>query len=257
MNETYLSGEDQRLLDLLVDGELNDAERRELLLRLERTPDGWRWCAAAFLEAQAWRGEARAMVSPPTPTALEQADLSAARRRPASSVPSRGVPARPSFQIWMPLALAAGLLVATTWVFWNRNPDVFQQNGLPQNGPVVADIPNMGGPQVQVAGGLRDPQFIAPHDANPQENLQLVINGGPEGRRNVDVPLVDAAGMDQALFGQWSPALPPEVIRMLEQNGHQVVRERRLVPLDLRDGRRVVVPMDQVEIRPVNMQSFQ
>jgi anti-sigma factor RsiW len=42
-------------LDRLVDGELLEPERRALLERLETEPDGWRRCALAFLEAQAWR----------------------------------------------------------------------------------------------------------------------------------------------------------------------------------------------------------
>jgi hypothetical protein len=43
-----------RLLDQLVDGELNCQRRQELLAALDREPDGWRRCAIAFLEAQAW-----------------------------------------------------------------------------------------------------------------------------------------------------------------------------------------------------------
>jgi hypothetical protein len=46
---------DDRLIDRLVDGELAEAQRRELLARLESEPDGWRSCALAFLEAQSWR----------------------------------------------------------------------------------------------------------------------------------------------------------------------------------------------------------
>ena len=42
-------------MDRLVDGEVAEPERRALLSRLERMPDGWRRCALAFLEAQAWR----------------------------------------------------------------------------------------------------------------------------------------------------------------------------------------------------------
>jgi hypothetical protein len=67
----------------------------------------------------------------------------------------------------------------------------------------------------------------------------------------VEVPLVGAGQLDEALFGRWSQSLSPEMLQMLERSGHQVVRERRLVPVDLRDGRRAVVPMDQVEIVPV------
>jgi len=48
---------DPQVLDRLVDGELAEGERREVLRTLERQPDGWRQCALAFLEAQSW-GEA-------------------------------------------------------------------------------------------------------------------------------------------------------------------------------------------------------
>ena len=41
-------------IDRLVDGELGDADRAALLRELDREPDGWKRCAHAFLEAQAW-----------------------------------------------------------------------------------------------------------------------------------------------------------------------------------------------------------
>src|SRR6185436_18926447 len=89
-------------------------------------------------------------------------------------------------------------------------------------------------------------------------NMRLVVNGGPnEADEVVEVPLVEADRLNEALFGQWSQTLPPEVLQMLERSGHQVVRERQLVPVELRDGRRVVVPMDQVEIRPVSVRVYQ
>ncbi|MEI8375561.1 MAG: hypothetical protein WCJ35_22295 [Planctomycetota bacterium] len=43
--------------DLLVDGELSEADRRALLVQLEHETDGWRRCALAFLEAQCWKAE--------------------------------------------------------------------------------------------------------------------------------------------------------------------------------------------------------
>jgi hypothetical protein len=46
------------LLDRVVDGEVGEAERASLLRALDREPDGWKRCALAFLEAQAWREEA-------------------------------------------------------------------------------------------------------------------------------------------------------------------------------------------------------
>jgi len=46
---------DARLLDALVDGELNEQDRTDLLRRCDRSPDSWRQLAHVFLEAQAWR----------------------------------------------------------------------------------------------------------------------------------------------------------------------------------------------------------
>lgn len=43
---------DPATLDRLVDGELRGAERAAVLALLEGSPDGWRRCALAFLEAQ-------------------------------------------------------------------------------------------------------------------------------------------------------------------------------------------------------------
>ena len=50
-----LSDEEIFRLELLADGELDEDERRELLLRLDQTSDGWRRCACAFLENQCFR----------------------------------------------------------------------------------------------------------------------------------------------------------------------------------------------------------
>ena len=46
---------DDLMLDRLVDGELDDRRRAALLAGLEVEPNGWRRCALAFLEAQAWQ----------------------------------------------------------------------------------------------------------------------------------------------------------------------------------------------------------
>ncbi|MBR4834305.1 MAG: hypothetical protein IKU86_08260, partial [Thermoguttaceae bacterium] len=50
----------EALVELLVDGELPDAERRALLERLDAIDGGWKLCAIAFLEAQTFRQAFRA-----------------------------------------------------------------------------------------------------------------------------------------------------------------------------------------------------
>ncbi|MBO7707876.1 MAG: hypothetical protein J6S42_04280 [Thermoguttaceae bacterium] len=51
-NRGPLTEEDLFRLELLADGELDEESRRDLLERLDRTADGWRQCALAFLQAQ-------------------------------------------------------------------------------------------------------------------------------------------------------------------------------------------------------------
>ena len=223
MNDELFTPEDQRLLDRLVDGELDEAERRALLLRLDQAPQGWRRCALAFLEAQSWRSETRAIVAEPPPIAT------ANEIEPAKSSRFALGPVA-----WIPLAMAAGFVL--TFVLLR---DREGRNMATHSLPPAANI--------QIAS-----------DPPTPENLRLVVNGGA-GRDEdvVEVPLVGAQQMNEALFGNLPQSLPPEVVQMLEQSGHQVVRERRLVPVQLQDGRRVVVPMDQDEIHPVSSRGFQ
>ena len=72
-------------LDLLVDGQLNDEERRRLLSRLDATPDGWRRCALSFVEAQMWQQDLGGIVP------KRQADVADAQPAP----PMGRRPARP------------------------------------------------------------------------------------------------------------------------------------------------------------------
>ncbi len=235
MLEDLFTPDDQRLLDRLVDGELSETERAELLRRIERAPDGWRCCGLTFLEAQAWRNEAKSLVNEPAAVGgsgpLYERPAPAAWRRPV---------------FWMPLATAATLIFG--WALYVSKFDPSQRDvagvAAPPNGVVsVVD----GAQQASISASSNEP---APGE--PQ-NLRLVVRRGPNGEQQVvEVPLVGIQDMNEALLGQWSQTLSPEMVRMLEQSGNQIVRQRRLVPVDLGDGRRVVVPMDQVEIVPVS-----
>jgi hypothetical protein len=67
--------DDARLIDALVDGELSDPRRADLLRRLELSPGGWRQLSLAFLEAQSWQQALRAESS------VRQASPKTAERR--------------------------------------------------------------------------------------------------------------------------------------------------------------------------------
>ena len=66
------AGVAQAVIDRLVDGELDETARAAALRALDAEPGGWRRCATAFLEAQAWRQAAEsagpAAAAPPVAT---------------------------------------------------------------------------------------------------------------------------------------------------------------------------------------------
>src|SRR5579885_2725172 len=96
--------DEQQLLDLLADGELAEADRRQLLQRFESDPAGWRRCALALLEAQEWRRQvgAAARREPELQTSKSY-EISPASRLPAD---------RPWPRQYTWLAMAASFLAA-------------------------------------------------------------------------------------------------------------------------------------------------
>ncbi len=96
-----------------------------------------------------------------------------------------------------------------------------------------------------------DPRLDADRSApSPGEIVQTVaqLRIGPEGA-GATVPILAGPGID----GDWLKAQPPPLSEyeqvILQRNGYQVDQQRRLLIATLADGRRVSVPIDQVEIR--------
>lgn len=75
---------DAAALDRLVDGELDEAARAALLRSLDREPDGWKRCALAFLEAQAWRESMQSLPASTHQTAAHRPAPWAALRQAVS-----------------------------------------------------------------------------------------------------------------------------------------------------------------------------
>jgi hypothetical protein len=231
-------GIDLRTLDRLVDGELGEFERRRLLAQLDAEPDGWRRCAEAFLEAQIWRSELRAMAQELAPASVSVNSASAALGR------RQCVPGPRSA-----LALAATFLVAFSLGCLIRNGPGWIFHGSRPNNPLVnasrratdgvfssADqpssesVPNLPKPPVRTVG-----------------MLSWMIEGEGEVRQ-IAVPVVMGPGIDEQWLLSQQPDIEAPVLRDLERRGHKVVADRHLVAFALTDGRRVIVPWDTVEV---------
>ncbi len=91
---------DDALIDRLVDGELDDEGRRALLRRLDASPDGWRRCALAFLEAREWQSALGSAARP----AARSAPIAPRRSRRFLSVVSRAAAVALVFALGMSAA---------------------------------------------------------------------------------------------------------------------------------------------------------
>ena len=226
--------------DLLVDGELSEQRRGELLGRLDRVPDGWRRCALAFLEAQSWTEDLRAM--------RQESPATVSARRLAGQ---RGLPWSGLRTV---LAMAACFLVALGLGAYFR--------GFWGPLETTVDLP-------QTAASL--PSTSPGRPAAPRGSADLRSPVSPEVWQTVAVPVADGSGdgaeslrlparVADQLDPDWLEGVPPAVPRDViaaRASGHEVQEQRQLVPLPLQDGRRLVVPVDQVEVRYVGNSGYQ
>jgi hypothetical protein len=221
---------DDDRFDRLVDGELSELERRELLATLDQEPDGWRRCALAFLEAQCWKEGLGRMIRPskPIPVAHPRAPASGAR----------------SFRIYggTLLAMAASFLLVFSLVgYWLGG-------GTP--GPAPSGIAS------NTAGISLPPVGVAPA-ATPSSPWRLVsLNDPASGADALTIPAREYNHWDDQWMKNMPPAVPENVLQALERTGHRVQRQRELLPLRMDDGRVLIVPVEQMEIQPVSRPAY-
>lgn len=221
-------------LDRLVDGELCEEEYRRVLTALDAQPDGWRRCAAAFLEAQAWGRELRVV----------RHELVAT---PGAALATSNPRAKAA---WLPLilAIAASFLVAFGLGIWWRGERV------PRDVPLesIATAPEK---EAAASSANLEAQLVparpAPGESVPEEVVTLVVDRGDGAQEQFSLPVYDA---NDTIARQWLDqrlSLPSQLEQRLRRSGYEVQVQREWTPLDLRDGRRVLFPVDQWEITPV------
>ncbi len=229
----------QQQLDRLADGELSLQEQRELFRHLDAIPDGWRRCALALLEAQAWQQELKAVVDQPgSPKLPAPAPASATRTRSWTG------------QMWSVTAAAVCLVLGF----------VLGQSNLWQ-GPKVPEAPSS---PSSVAQSSPLPSSSEQETNTGQESMPDSSWGawawqepGPEGqpvqRVVADPLLVEPDGpplLPQQLF-------PSDVLRALKALGHEVQVRRRWRRVITNEGTQVFVPGYEVRVFPVSDPQFQ
>jgi hypothetical protein len=235
-----LNSQEIQWLDRLVDGELSARERQLLLDRLDETPDGWRRCGLAFLEAQAW-----------------QADLAPVGREQPRVAPSpRG---RAPLRVFA-VALAASILLAfgVGWQCGGRwAEDRLAQRKAPRGDGPRDIIPHTEGDEEYAGAGapLQEADLAASgvSDSDPRSPVWQTVKLGVHDRsgsavRHVDLPVMEARQLDPDWLNRQRPTVSAELRGALEQSGGRIQEQPQLLPITLDDGRQLVLPIDQVQI---------
>ena len=236
-SENDLTAADRGMLDQLADGELPEAERRELLLKLDRVPGGWRACALGFLEAQcfqdALRRVARESARPP------QTVVALPRRH--------GAWAR---HVQTALAMAASFLVALGIGWWAGalRQGIGPGGALPgpeANLASTAGEPGLGRPD-RPGGPLRS---LEPPGEAP--TMTVALPGSPDRGDEIRLPVAERDRVDHSLLFPDAAAFPADLREALRRSGYEVRQSRDLLPIPVQGGRHAVLPVDELDIHYV------
>lgn len=231
------------LLDRLVDGELTSDERRALLRRLDEEPEGWRRCALAFLEAQALRESLGSLAdelrAPRRESRVEPVEVASRPQRLAAASPRR------FDMLGMFLAAAASFLIA---FFLGVNSGGFTGSPVTPASSGVA----------QLAGTAPPSGAGSAFEALPVEwnSLPLVVNANGQAHE-MQVPVAMGPQADVTLLEEHPQRLPDALERSLRRQGYEVDYDRQLVDMPLEDGRRAVLPVDNVRVQFVGDKRIQ
>jgi hypothetical protein len=246
---------DDVFFDRIVDGVLTAVQLRAAVERLEREPGGWKRCALAFLEAQAWAESFRALGESPNAPALEKA-------KPL--VRSSGA-AKPGRSGWMRYAVAAGIAAVAFAAGWlgqaRRTHHEVRAPVIVQSPPVDAAIASraQSPEQLPVAAdkhssdlsGSADFPLVAvstPADVVPVGRTVARLRIGPENA-TAEVPILAGPGVTEEWIWQQPPPVSERGQVVFQRYGYQVEQHRRLLTTILPDGRRLAVPVDEVQIQ--------
>jgi len=229
--------DDESRFDRLVDGALTSAEYKSLVSSLEDEPGGWRRCATAFLEAQAWGKEFAAI--------RRVEEDGPAANKPAGEIELRTDKKSLNLTSAPLLAAAACVLLAFGLGMMMRN-EFNSSDSLPTR---------FAG---QHPGGNHDTPMLA-GNADPTEDseiaaMRFVLDG--DGSEEIEVPVIGGDHPGTQALVETEPAIPDSVLRSLRMQGHDIRRQQEFIPVALDDGRQVIFPVEQYRITPVSSRSY-
>jgi hypothetical protein len=248
--------------DRLVDDELSEEERRQLLGQLDDEPGGWRRCALAFLESQCWRQALGEMPNVrDSLSAVFQSTAKGAGETPALQGATPAIPFEtPRRTPWLGrakvLSAMAASFLAAMWLGTLAQQAWVGQPRLPGDGTIATLADNTKGlhPSVTPDGSgssLAGSPLRAGAGSNPWHVVTVSASDGRHPRSSIEVPAVERDNIDEQWLRSVPPAIPDNVLQALARTGHQIEQQREFVPVPLKDGRQLVMPVDRVKVHYV------
>lgn len=215
----------QTWIDRMVDGELSDQQRREMLRWLEDHPSHWRTLALTYCESTVLRSDLVEFVSHHEPDG-----------RP-STVSVTGTTRPNQRRLWDWLAIAAGLMLALSLgVGLGTNVARRSNQGVIRANPAVASSADESTPMPSMRPDGSEPVYV-------------VLDNEPSP---TDSPIRLPVISNHRLGPSW-PAyrstMTPDLVRTLEESGRTVTQQRHWMPVLLNDGRQAVVPVDNIDVQ--------
>ena len=229
-------------IDRLVDGELDDESRRQLLSTLDTRPNGWRQLGLAFVEAQTLQSELRDWAE--SETAAHAANCTTGRV--AGALP--GESSQKVSGVVFALAMAASFLVAFVAALWWRGPQEPAGAGFRQAASSGAADAVTRRQSLTVAQDAVE-EIVSDHVEPWHSNTSVADTTGDDTQRPIEVPVFAVGSAGDNWQTEIGSALPRHVVESLQRTGYRIKSQKDFHTIKLPDGRRVVIPVEQVEVQ--------
>lgn len=216
MNETLKEAE----LQQLVDGELNHAERRDLLMRLDGEPEQWRRLALAFVESQIWDES--------IPQVSSAATLASMERTPAALTNATAKTGRGPKSLVAALALLVVLALGCGYWMGNLLPVKADRE------PAVSE------------------RALTPRPGTRRHSPESETTKGqsPPAGKTADL------GFEEAIARSATP-VPPSFRQRLLQSGYLLDEAHTLTAVTLPTGEQVEIPVRKVSVQYLGNAAYQ
>ncbi len=234
---------DEIELQRLMDGELDHAERQRVLIQLDCMPSRWRSVALALLEDQDFRRELgpSLVVQEPLVFASKQA---ADQGGPSAPAPLNSKIAKKSSRPWQSMALAASLLMGLGFAGGNWLARQFDSSAEPAKSTLAAPSIATSIPKSNDEAELELASLKPVGQLNFASDAASNANG-----ETVQLPLYEAAPEQISQMLQDQQRQMHAWNEQLRRRGFELDWQHEMLESRLPNGRAVIVPVQQVNVR--------